>query len=125
MTEIDQLIAEALRQQDEIQEIAKQTQAAAPTSKRLTVPLKAPVEPVVEPKMDLDSHGWEVARAAMKARDSYKAQAEAAMQRESELQDDLSRLRNTVAQMQNELKDERLMVDVLSKSLKNMARRVP
>jgi len=109
MTDIDRLMAEAERQQAEI---------------RSQMAHKPPQKPAAALTTDnLDSNGWEVAQAALKARDAFKTQLAASVRREAELRDDLSRLRDTVTALTADLDDERHITDALTRSLKRLARK--
>ena len=109
MTDIDRLMAEADRQQAEM---------------RAQMVTRPPQKPAVALTAEgLDANGWEVAQAALKARDAFKERWAAAVKREAELQDDLKRLRDTVATLEQHLADEREITDALTRSLKRLARK--
>jgi len=71
----------------------------------------------------LSNHGWEVAGAALRARDSAQARMMEANKRAEALESDLVRARETIARLERDLADSEAMVDMMSRTLKRLARK--
>jgi len=71
----------------------------------------------------LSNHGWEVASAALRARDSAQARMMEANKRAEAFKLDLAQARETIARLERDFADSEAMVDMMSRTLKRLARK--